>query len=296
MVSVNSSLRYLMMVGSALMLTGASGSASFADADTLPPPPPDEDTPKPVDSSKGVVQTYPIKKPGSATTVTVQTTTAPATSATVTTTVQTTPEPSPTTSAVAKVPNKPTNAEATALLNKAYSEMKTGAFVNAVKLLSEAVRVDTHSVEARRYLAYALIRTSRPGDAISQLLVLSNMLKPNVPNTFDNYNLGEAYLSTRNFKASQEAFKSVLAVDPKNDAARGGLIKAYAFDQKFPEAMTQLSLGQNNKDPKVQQYYKQLLELIYNTKTAATVGSAPTATVAPATTEVHNAWQQIGPK
>jgi tetratricopeptide (TPR) repeat protein len=174
--------------------------------------------------------------------------------------------------------------------------MKLGSFINAVKLLSEAVRADANSIVARRYLAYALIRTSRPGDAISQLLFLANMLKPSVPSTFDNYNLGEAYLSTRNFKASQEAFKSVLAVDPKNDAARGGLIKAYAFDQNFPEAMTQLSQGQKNKDPKVQQYYKQLLELIYNTKTAGTVGSASNATVTPAPNEVNNTWQQIGPK
>lgn len=137
-----------------------------------------------------------------------------------------------------------------------------------------------------------MIRIARPGDALNQLVFLTNMLKPNAPTTFDNFNLGEAYLSLRNFTAAEDAFKSVVALEPKNDAARGDLIKAYAYDSKFPEAMQQLTIGQQNRDPRVQRYYRTLLELIYNAKTASTVGNAPNAPAAEST----SSWQQITPK
>ncbi|MBI2811069.1 MAG: hypothetical protein HYX67_09610, partial [Candidatus Melainabacteria bacterium] len=88
------------------------------------------------------------------------------------------------------------------------------------------------------------------------------------------------------------AFKSVVALEPRNDAARGDLIKAYAYDSKFPEAMQQLTIGQQNRDPRIQRYYRTLLELIYNAKTASSAASAPSAP----TVESTNSWQQITPK
>jgi tetratricopeptide (TPR) repeat protein len=255
------------------------------------------------------VQTYPIKKPGATTTTTTTisippTPVVPATTTTTTTsstTVQTTATPATTTTTTAatatpaasgNVSFRPANAAAQALLNRAYDQMRKNQFPNAVKLLNDAVRADANSVIARRYLAYALIRIARPADALNQLVFLTNMLRPNLPTTFDNFNLGEAYLSLRNYSAAEDAFKAVVALEPRNDAARGDLIKAYAYDSKFPEAMAQLSIGQQNRDPRVQRYYRTLLELIYNAKTAATVGSAPNVTV----TETTSTWQQIVPK
>lgn len=301
MVSVNRSVRYLTMVGSAFLLAGTCCLSALADGDILPPPPPDEDTPKPVFDRTRYVQTYPIKKPGSTTTTTTTTLIPPQPAVTTTTTVsnttvQTTTPVTTTTvtppAATVNVSFRPANAAAQALLNRAYEQMRKNAFPNAVVLLNEAVRADANSVIARRYLAYALIRIARPGDALNQLVFLSSMLKPNAPTTFDNFNLGEAYLSLRNYSAAEDAFKSVVALEPKNDAARGDLIKAYAYDSKFPEAMQQLTIGQQNRDPRIQRYYRTLLELIYNAKTAQTVGSAPNAPAAEST----SSWQQITPK
>lgn len=302
MVSVNRSLRYLTMVGSAFVLAGSCGLSALADGDILPPPPPDEDTPKPVFDRTKYVQTYPIKRPGATTTTTTTVTIAPqtplptATTTTSSTTVQTQPAPVATTTATSPSGNvsfRPANAAAQALLNRAYDQMRKNQFANAVKLLNDAVRADANSVIARRYLAYALIRIAKPADALNQLVFLTNMVKPNAPTTFDNFNLGEAYLSLRNYSAAEDAFKSVVALEPRNDAARGDLIKAYAYDSKFPEAMSQLTIGQQNRDPRVQRYYRTLLELIYNAKTAAAVSSTPTTTTV---TESTNTWQQISPK
>jgi len=192
----------------------------------------------------------------------------------------------------ANVSFRPANAAAQALLNRAYDQMRKNSFANAVTLLNDAVRADANSIIARRYLAYALIRIARPAEALNQLVFLTNMLKPNAPTTFDNFNLGEAYLSLRNYSAAEDAFKSVVALEPRNDAARGDLIKAYAYDSKFPEAMTQLTIGQQNRDPRIQKYYRTLLELIYNAKTSSTVGNAPNAPAAEST----SSWQQISPK
>ncbi len=287
------------MVGSALLLAGTCSLAALADGDILPPPPPDEDTPKPVFDRTRYVQTYPVKKPGTTTTTTTtiavppppaDTTTSVSTT-TVKTTLPATVTAAPTRSST-NVSFRPANAAAQALLNKAYDQMRKNSFPNAVRLLNDAVRADANSVMARRYLAYALIRIARPGDALNQLVFLNNMLKPNAPTTFDNFNLGEAYLSLRNFSAAEDAFKSVVALEPRNDAARGDLIKAYAYDSKFPEAMQQLTIGQQNRDPRIQRYYRTLLELIYNAKTASTVGSAPNAP----TVESTSSWQQITPK
>ncbi|CAN5590630.1 hypothetical protein BH10CYA1_BH10CYA1_10240 [soil metagenome] len=300
MVSVNRSVRYLTMVGSAFLLVGTCSLAALADGDILPPPPPDEDTPKPVFDRTRYVQTYPLKKPGTTTTTTtivlpaqpaVTTTTSVSRTTVQTTIPATTITATPTTTST-NVSFRPANAASQVLLNKAYDQMRKNSFPNAVKLLNDAVRADANSVIARRYLAYALIRIARPGDALNQLVFLSNMLKPNAPTTFDNFNLGEAYLSLRNFSAAEDAFKSVVALEPKNDAARGDLIKAYAYDSKFPEAMQQLTIGQQNRDPRIQRYYRTLLELIYNAKTASTVGTAPNAPIVEST----SSWQQITPK
>ncbi|MFN8550136.1 MAG: hypothetical protein U0103_01510 [Candidatus Obscuribacterales bacterium] len=305
MVSVNKSIRYLTMVGSAFLLAGTCGIAALADGDTLPPPPPDEDTPKPVFDRSKYVQTYPVKKPGAITTTTTTTvTTQPQPAATTTTTTssttvtQSTPSATVSSTATKSAPGgnvsfRPANAAAQALLNRAYDQMRKNQFANAVQLLNEAVRADANSIVARRYLAYALIRIARPAEALNQLVLLTNMLKPNAPTTFDNFNLGEAYLSLRNYTAAQDAFKAVVAVEPRNDAARGDLIKAYAYDSKFPEAMTQLTIGQQNRDPRVQKYYRTLLELIYTAKTAATVGNTATQTTGGESTST---WQQITPK
>jgi predicted Zn-dependent protease len=290
------------MVGSAFLLAGTCSLAALADGDILPSPPPDEDSPKPVFDRTRYVQTYPVKKPGTTSTTTTTVTVPPQPAVTTTTTsvsnttVQTTAPATTVTAAPvtgrANVSFRPANAAAQVLLNRAYDQMRKNSFPNAVLLLNDAVRADANSVIARRYLAYALIRVARPGDALNQLVFLSNMLKPNAPTTFDNFNLGEAYLSLRNYSAAEDAFKSVVALEPKNDAARGDLIKAYAYDSKFPEAMQQLSIGQQNRDPRVQRYYRTLLELIYNAKTASTVGSAPNAPIVEST----SSWQQITPK
>ncbi len=303
MVSVNKSVRYLTMVGSAFLLAGSCGLAALADGDILPPPPPDEDTPKPVFDRTRYVQTYPVKKPGATTTTTTTVTIAPqpsvpttttTTTSSTTTTQGTSVVPTATVAPTGNVSFRPTNAAAQALLNRAYDQMRKNQFGNAVTLLNEAVRADANSVIARRYLAYALIRIARPADALNQLVFLTNMIKPNTPTTFDNFNLGEAYLSLRNYAAAEDAFKAVVALEPRNDAARGDLIKAYAYESKFPEAMAQLTIGQQNRDPRVQKYYRTLLELIYNAKTAAAVSNvAPTTTTV---TESTSTWQQITPR
>ncbi|HEY9677426.1 MAG TPA: tetratricopeptide repeat protein [Drouetiella sp.] len=329
MVPVNRSLRYLLMLSSALTLASGFHSAAFAadDSNILPPPPLEEDNPKPavnydptryiqtyskrtnvsvkskvvpttqqttqvVDSTATTTQTATTTKggPTTTTTKTIQATPAPE----VTTTTQTSQT---TTTAVKSEPQnmsfKPTNAAAQVLLNKAYALMKRNDFANAVAQLNAAVRADASSVVARRYLAYALLRVAKPGDALIQLVALTNMMKPYPPTTFDQFNLGESYLLLRNFNAAEESFKQVLTAEPRNDGARGDLIKAYAYDQKFPEAMQQLQIGQQNRTPAIQKYYRDLLELVYNAKTASTVGSAPSTVQAQ--TEA-NTWQQISPK
>lgn len=273
MALVNRTLKNLIAAGSVFLFTAPICLA--ADNTILPPPPPDEDLPKPPER-KVYVHNYDFKKVDKtltrviATPVTVQTTTT--TSVVTTTPVETAPLTPVAATPVLTPPlaatwpaARPPKPAVKVLLDRAYVELGRGAYPRARDVLVSAVRLDSNDVSSRRYLAYSLVRTDQPSDALSQLLFLSKMARPSA---FDLYTSGEAYLAIGNSAQAIDSFREAIKLDANMDAARGGLIRAYATAGKYQDAVIQCSEGSaRTRNPRVQQYYRSLMAFIADAKT-----------------------------
>jgi tetratricopeptide (TPR) repeat protein len=142
-------------------------------------------------------------------------------------------------------------------LKGGYDNVQKGSYEKAVKDFCDAVRTDRDSVTARRYLAYALVKTGTPDLAMKQLSLVAKMT---TPTAFDLYLYGEAYFTAGDYRHALDSFQKCLALVPYFDAARGGVIKSLALQGEFNQATNECLTGLSKaKDPAAKKYYQAML-------------------------------------
>lgn len=126
------------------------------------------------------------------------------------------------------------SADLAPLLEKAYNEMMKGNYPPAVETLNKAVKTDKESITARRYLAFALVKSGEPRQAIEQLNTITKSIKPTY---FEWCTYGEAYLSSGGLDQAESCYKEALKATPKNDYAKSGLIRVSMKGGNFDQAL-----------------------------------------------------------
>jgi tetratricopeptide (TPR) repeat protein len=154
-----------------------------------------------------------------------------------------------------------------ATLQNSYTCLSKGQFDKALKMLVAAVKKDKDSITARRYLAYALLKTGSPQQAIEQLLFVAKMIQPSA---FDWYTFGESYLSSGDYHMAQESFQDALKINAQYDAARGGLVQSLAGLQNYDEALKTCLEGlRGTQSTAAKTYYQKLYTIVAQEKIAA---------------------------
>lgn len=165
------------------------------------------------------------------------------------------------------------------MLSKGYELMQQGDFSPAVKTLAGAVRSDSDSITARRYLAYALVKSGDPKDAIAQLNAIVKKIKPTY---FEWCTFGEAYLEAGAVDQAKSCFETALKQSPRCDCARSGLIRANVKNNDLQAALDLAAEGMKSaRDQELYDYYKGLYRVVYSHKSsipAPAVGAAPQKT------------------
>ncbi|MBK9142682.1 MAG: tetratricopeptide repeat protein [Candidatus Melainabacteria bacterium] len=123
-------------------------------------------------------------------------------------------------------------------VEEAYELLKASHYERALPALSRLVEQEPENTQARRYLAYALLRTGRPVKSAAQILKLRGPAC-----SFDYYVLGEAYRSVNRPLEAERCFQLVLSREPGYEAARAGLINVYDQTGDSLRAMEQCILG-----------------------------------------------------
>ncbi len=148
------------------------------------------------------------------------------------------------------------SADLAPLLEKAYNEMIGGHYPPAVQLLNKAVKTDKDSITARRYLAFALIKSGEPRQAIDQLNIISKTTKPTY---FEWCTYGEAYLSSGGLDQAESCYKEALKTTPKNDYAKSGLIRVSIKGGNYDQALELAEEGMKGaKGNDTYNYFKNL--------------------------------------
>ncbi|MBK9144121.1 MAG: tetratricopeptide repeat protein [Candidatus Melainabacteria bacterium] len=152
------------------------------------------------------------------------------------------------------------------ILSKGYELMQQGDYSPAVKTLAGAVRTDSDSITARRYLAYALVKNGDPKDAIAQLNAIVKKIKPTY---FEWCTFGEAYLEAGSVDQAKSCFETALKQSPRCDYARSGLIRANLKNNEIQAALDLAEEGMKSaKDQEIYDYYKGLYRVAYSHKSA----------------------------
>jgi len=148
---------------------------------------------------------------------------------------------------------KPVNEKILPMINEGYAALARGESDKAIKVLTRALQVDAESVTARRYLAYAMVRSRAYTSALKQMQELNKLTEPS---PFDWYVFGDAYLGAGAVKHALTCYQQSLVLSPGYDAARGGAVKCLAEMGLFSKAMEQVDLGNAQaKDKVVKKYY-----------------------------------------
>jgi len=121
---------------------------------------------------------------------------------------------------------------------EAYELLKASRYDRALPILSRVIEEDQANTHARRYLAYALLKSGKPVKSAEQILMMRGR-----PCSFDYYILGEAYRSLNRPVEAERCFQLVLSRDPGYEAARAGLINVYEDSGDSQKAMQQCILG-----------------------------------------------------
>ncbi len=160
-------------------------------------------------------------------------------------------------------------------LKTGYELVEKGAYDRAVKAFCQAVRADRDSITARRYLAYALLKSGVPDLALEQLSLISRMT---TPNAFDFFLYGEAYYGMGQYKEAFGAFQKSLTAMPEFDAARGGVIKSLTLQGEFHQATNECVAGLNQaKNEASKKYYKTMLQCVKDISARPVSNSYPTS-------------------
>ncbi len=172
-------------------------------------------------------------------------------------------------------------------LEKGYKEISKGNYSDAIKILSDTVKKDSDSITARRYLAYALVKAGMSMAAIDQLNAITKLVKPTY---FEWCTYGEAYLRAGGLDQAASCYKAAIALAPKADYAKSGLIRVSLQNKNYEEAMNLAKEGMKTaSDQKLYDYYKKLYAGVLaasttpQTTTSASGAPVVTATGIPAT-------------
>jgi predicted Zn-dependent protease len=145
-------------------------------------------------------------------------------------------------------------------LETVRGELYKGDWINAINQLEAIVRKDPASITARRFLAYAYLRSGSADTAIRQL---KDYTKTAGTTAADDYLLGDAYNTIGDLENARDAFKGAITKEPNMDSARSALVKVlislYDYDAALAVCRDRLS---QTKDLRTQAYYKQLADSI----------------------------------
>lgn len=176
---------------------------------------------------------------------------------------------------------KTIDAELAASLDKGYKEMAKGDYSKAIKILGDAVKKDSDSVTARRYLAYALVKAGMSMAAIDQLNAITKLVKPTY---FEWCTYGEAYLRAGGLDQAASCYKAAIALAPKADYAKSGLIRVSLQSKNYEEAMNLAKDGMKEApDQQIYDYYKKLYAGVLAASTQPQVTAGASAPVVQAT-------------
>lgn len=119
------------------------------------------------------------------------------------------------------------------ILKKGYDQLRKTDYRGAILTFREAVKQNSNDPLARRCLAYALLCSGSPEDALDQLILLTR-LSP--PGAVDWCTFGEVYLIAGSYEQAEEAFNDALKLNPELFWASCGIIRAKAMQRDFKAA------------------------------------------------------------
>ncbi|HKY46040.1 MAG TPA: tetratricopeptide repeat protein [Pyrinomonadaceae bacterium] len=129
----------------------------------------------------------------------------------------------------------PNDAEAYWGMGQAYT--KTGNHAKALEFYKDAVRLDPRLGKAHAELGKTLVRLHQYNDAIAPLKE-GIRLKPKAElDHLDYFNLGEAYLRTRQYQEATVAYRQVLEMVPGHGWTLAGLTEAYNGLKQYEQAV-----------------------------------------------------------
>jgi tetratricopeptide (TPR) repeat protein len=125
---------------------------------------------------------------------------------------------------IAAEPTWAASADMNKLICVGYQQICQGDNESAIQTLSTALKADPSSVDARRYLAYALLHQGLALQAVTQFELVRKMAPSS---TGDLALLGDAYFYAGQYKKALACYQSALAENCALDGARAGLVHTY---------------------------------------------------------------------
>ncbi len=147
---------------------------------------------------------------------------------------------------------KPATPEIPPVLKKGYEQLKKSDFKGAITTFREAVKQNANDPLARRCLAYALLCSGAPEDALTQLILLTRLSPPGAA---DWCTFGEVYLIAGSYGQAEDAFNDALKLNEGLFWARCGIIRAKAMQRNFKDAYQLIAeLIADTPDEKLRRY------------------------------------------
>jgi Flp pilus assembly protein TadD len=123
------------------------------------------------------------------------------------------------------------------LIATGYNQLAQGDVEQAVHTFSQVVRVEPGNIQARRYLATALLRAGSTKEGLKQIQYVIQMEPQEAPEqTMDQVTLGEAYYQDGLFGQSIACLARIVNENQTLDTARLDLIKALIATKQFDNA------------------------------------------------------------
>ena len=135
------------------------------------------------------------------------------------------------------------------LIKKGYEQLNKGALDDAIYMLTESVKRDRNDINARRYLAHALVRDNRMSEAVAQFEALQKLraLQP-----ADQQVLEQAETAMRSANEQSKAggpnpliaqYENQVAKRPGDSSCRYNLATAYKKSGMYQSALQQCTIG-----------------------------------------------------
>lgn len=123
------------------------------------------------------------------------------------------------------------------LIASGYNQLISGNAEQAVQTFSQVVRIEPGNIQARRYLAAALLRAGSTKEGLKQIQYVIQMEPTGSPEqTLDQVTLGEALYQDGLYGQSIACLAKVVNDNPTLDTARIDLIKSLIATEQFDSA------------------------------------------------------------